>query len=684
MSFIVYPGVNVNYYLSKIIDAFNLNALALGAYGANPFLFWYYGLVYVFSLIPLIYSEEIMIFLLLSFGSMYVYRLVYEIVLDNLKSKTTINAIIAGLISATFFVSNWGLAEAYAYNIILTVAFIYPLFPIMTYYIRALFIKSPGILYIIRNLVIISILGTIIISTANIFYFLQTVGYIVFIFLFYSISRNLRKFIKNLFLSISSFILLALGNYYWISLSAKPAQTVVSDKGFISLSLYYFKTNSLYMPFWLVIRDLGFNGPFKFPEYSLILSFIIPILTFIPLLIIKNVKEVTIYIVMTFIAITFWAGITTPFSSLYLYLIGHLPYFIEFRTENVAFAWLASFLFSITVGLGYAALTSRFRLKRYIIVVGLVILIVLSVIVPYPVFNGSLSARISIPNYFIASVNFINSQNEYGEVLILPKSPNWFFSTWYVGTNIWQYFSNKPVIYGGVYSSSELSIRMLYDNITSLISLNNYTYINILELKNIFILLNIKYIVVENDSTTTPYTVVDKYVQNLFYLQKYGIVSFLHKFDKIYIFKTNVNSSYFYLFSPKYLNYISNITPKDIENIDYSKILVPINNYTLYHNGKFILNSYQKNGYLFVIFNYNPSWNINGIHPNESYIYNYEFGNIFPINLSSTIIILKNNLQDSTDVSLIEIFSYLIFMLLVFFLINIYIILRLKSNRVRK
>ncbi|WP_236752310.1 hypothetical protein [Acidianus sp. HS-5] len=671
MSFIIYPGVNSNYYLSMIINAFNLNAQALGSYGANPQLFWYYGLIYIFSLIHSIFSEEIMIFLLLSLGSIYVYRLVYEIVLDNLKIKK-INAITAGLISATFFVSNWGLVEAYAYNIILTIAFVYPLLPVLTYYVRALLVKSSG-MYIVKNLILISILGTIIISTVNIIYFLQIAGFMIFIFLFYSISRNLRKFIKNILLSVSSFILIILGNYYWIAPTTKAASIMVSNKGLDALSLYYFKSNSLCMPFSLVIRDLGFNGHFNYPEYSLILSFIIPILTFIPFLMFRNIrenKETIIYVIITFIAITFWAGITTPFSSIYLYLFEHFPYFIEFRTENVAFAWLASFLFSITVGLGYASIATR--LKKKSIVIGFVLLIILSVIIPYPVFSGDLNSRVNVPNYFIGSVNFINSLNNSGEVLILPKSPNWFFSTWYVGTNIWQYFSIKPVIYGGVYSSSELSIRQLYDNISNILTLNNYTSTNILELKNIFILLNIKYIVVENDSTTTPYTTVDKYVQNLFLLQKYDIVSFLHKFDKIYIFKTEVNSSYFYLFSSKYYRYIVNITLKNMENINYSRILLPINNYTVYHDGKFILNLNDNKGYLFVIFNYMNLWNINNTYPEESYIYNNTFGNIFPVNLSG-IITLKNELQASANVELMELMSYLISALVILFLIEIFI-----------
>ncbi len=686
MSFIVYPGVNSNYYLSMIVNAFDLNARALGSYAISsplsyygPQLFWYYGLVYIFSLLPFSFSEEIMIFFLLSLGSVYVYRLVYEIVIDNIKSKK-INAIIAGVISATFFVSNWGLAEAYVYNIILTTAFIYPLLPIWLYYVRKLYIKSSGI-YTVRNLLLTSILSTIMISTGNIFFFPQIVGFIFFISLLYSISKNFRKIIRNILLLLSSFILLIAGNYFWIADTAKVASATISDKDFFDLSLYYFKTNSYYMPFSLVIRDLGFNCPFNFPEYSLILSFVIPILTFTPILILKNIKEmkeIIIYIILTFIVITFWASITTPFSPIYLYLFKHFPFFIEFRTENVAFAWLASFLFSITIGLGYASITTRLGEKS--IILGFLLLLILSVIIPYPVFNGSLNSRISIPSYFIDSVSYINSLNDFGEVLILPKSPTWFFSTWYNGTNIWQYFSIKPTIYGGGYSSPEISIRQLYDNITNLLTLNNYTPTNILELRNIFILLNIKYIIVENDSTSVPYSTVDKYVQNLFLLQKYGLVTFLHKFGNIYIFKSNVNSSYFYVFSPEYYRYVMNISLYDIENINYSKILFPINNYTQYHNGKFILNLNKNKGYLFVIFNYMPQWIIYNTSPVKSYIYNNTFGNIFPINLTGTVI-LENKLQEYINMTLIEIISYLTSSFVVILAIDIYTVLKKQDIR---
>lgn len=662
MSFIIYPKVDSASYFSIIINAFNFHYNAIGSYGANPQLFWYYGLIYLFSLIPSVFSEEIMILLLLSLGAIYVYRLVYEISIKSDKISKN-NAIIAGIISASFYVSNWGLAEAYAYNIILLIAFIYPLLPLWTYYARALFVKSYGI-HIIKNLILVSILGTVILSTAEIIYFLQIVSFMFLIFLFYSISKDLKKFIKNISLLILSFFLLLIGNYYWIKPAIKGASVTVQN--LYNISLYYFELNSHYMPFTLVMRNLGFNGFFNFPEYTLILSFIIPILIIIPLLIGKKTKENIIYITITLIVITFWAGTNTPFGPIYLYLFEHFHYFIEFRTLNVAFAWLASFLFAITVGLGYASLSTKIKGKKRALVIGSILIIIISVIIPYPVFSGTLMERTNIPNYFINSVNYVNSLNNCGEVLILPTSPNWFFSTWYVGSNIWQFFSNKPVIYGGSYSSSELSVMEFYNNITNTLTLNNYTSVNLLELQNVFLLLNIKYIVVENDSTTTPSMVINKYVNNLFLLQKYNIVEFLHKFGNIYIFTTNVNSSYFYTFSPIYFKYVSNITVNDVMNINYTEILIPITNYSNYNNGIFILHANTNSGYLFNIFDYMPLWSVNNTLSVESYVYNSTFGNIFPLNISGTVY-LRNGLQQSANISLYELFAYIIstFMILV-------------------
>ena len=246
----------------------------------------------------------------------------------------------------------------------------------------------------------------------------------------------------------------------------------------------------------------------------LILTFLAPILAYSALLLKRKDKNVFFFAILSLIGIFLMKGAAAPLGNVNLWFFNNVPFSAAFRAQYEKFAILLvisyAFLIGVTLNELYARanltklannVTKRMKLvKRHSYFI-LLIFIMLSmfIISAFPFWNGDVikpqgtiipSFRIQVPAYYTDASSWINGQQDQFRILELPPNVdalNW--TNGYVGNNIGFYLFDKPVIYQQ--SDSNQIINYTYDN------LQQNTPQNV---GKMLTLLNIKYIIVQNDA----------------------------------------------------------------------------------------------------------------------------------------------------------------------------------------
>lgn len=622
-NFIIFPGSSDQEYINAIIFGISNYPFLTGPTIATSF-FWFWGIVSVFNKIPFIYSEYLFIILLFFIGSVYMYKLITEIILVNM---TKHERILISLVLSIMYMSNWGIyfADSQSSGItFLTTPFIYNLLSPSIYYIIKSFyeysyinkLKYYGIL-----IILFMILG----GTSNIYNFGEVAGIIVIISLGYLILYRRKSNILNLLSIISIFFI---SNLYWLFLVIPSVNTSLGSTEFLKISYQYFIGNA--RPFNYV-----FFGFYNYTESWLVNLMASLILISIPFLFIHKNKHLLFWDIIYFIITTLYAGIDSPFGSIYKYLFLHVSYFVEFRTLVIAFGWLQGFVLSIIVPIGifyiYRSFTSNRNIKTNKTIRNIMfslIFISITIISVFPVIIGENYDSIHVPQYFINTVNYINSQKGNFNVLALPETNLWMRTNWYYGNNLLIWFLNKPVFVGGSYDYSNQQLQNFY----GLLSLYLYKFnsSHILAVYNLLYLLNVKYIILQGDAQGYNIT---QYLISLNQYAEHDILSLVENYSSYYIYRVNINSS---IILASNSSIVTNLNTSILCRYNLSAILRPVS-FDEINPSIYIVNNKDQYRYIVFLYSYNGLWKTNPSTTHEKFY----FANLFTTNGNSNIKIIN-------------------------------------------
>jgi hypothetical protein len=571
--FIIYPHITFNYLeWGDVVPYTNY------PYGFVPIVApnsWVYWLTVPFEVFGS-YGEEIFTLVLMYIGTVFTFKLA-----QIYFSKR------ASLLGSMIFPSSWYLfsSGSISSSIFFNDLFTYFSLPVLTYFVVAF---SKGKIPFYKYFFVFSLIAFIsLTASADVIPF--EFVYLVIILVYF-----IRKF-NAITASILSMIL---GQLYWLHLAVAPTVSYFSGIANTSLSIY--TGLQTYTPLSLTIRSLGAVSITYIPSYVLLLSLIIPPVLTLPLL--KKRRDLAFFYFIWILGVGLLSSYTTPFRPLIEYGILHSGLFAPFRD--------APLFLSPVISLPYALLFSAFleELLKFKagLIASLMLFLVLSVVIPYPVMISYNSGRISIPQQFIKTITYLNEQDGDFTVLLLPFPVcGWYGTSWYYGNNIFLYFLKNPLLAGGTYSGGEfreLSTKLNY--LIYIIQEENNVSPSLQSIKNLLLLFNVKYIVVEEDAQNVGivnlvYLPPQNYTVSLGILQKFGIVNLVENYSPFLIYKVNLNTSYVYETNS------SNITL----NENLSSVLKPVE-FTF--NGYQITFNVSNYRHILLTFAYSPDWKIQG------------------------------------------------------------------------
>lgn len=299
-----------------------------------------------------------------------------------------------------------------------------------------------------------------------------TLGFLFFGFI--QLRESGRGELKRLFLVaigiLASFIL---ANFYWIlptfiksfSSYAQSLSTIGGISGVIAWSFEISKFASILnvmrlqgIPDWYDNPQHPFSGLFLNNPFLILISFLIPVVVFSSLFLIKKTPQYRRYIVffniLAVLGIIFTAGSHPPFGVIYNLFLTFIPGFAIFRTPFYKFApalWFAySFLFSFSAYFLIKGLTKpKFLANAYIKNISFILIIVGILFYNFPFFTGSffewqkpLSTMTKLPSYILDFDKWVNSNISYDDRIITFPLLN---TDWHVSTYKWGYWSTAPL-----------------------------------------------------------------------------------------------------------------------------------------------------------------------------------------------------------------------------------------------
>jgi len=204
---------------------------------------------------------------------------------------------------------------------------------------------------------------------------------------------------------------------------------VSQDSSFINL----FRLQGI--PEWYLNPSHPYANVFLNNPILIAVSFLIPILAFLPLYLIKNGelrKKVIFFSFLALFAIVFMAGTHPPFGAIYVFLISFVPGFVAFRNPIYKFAPALWFSYAILLGFTVNFFLQKLEFKKKILSNFLYILICAAIILySFPFLNGVFldyivgerSTRINVPEYVLDFGKWSESSERLNtKVLALPAT----------------------------------------------------------------------------------------------------------------------------------------------------------------------------------------------------------------------------------------------------------------------
>lgn len=445
----------------------------------------------------LITNEKILFYLLFTLSGVFAYCL--GSILLNKKR-------VACLIFALFYMMNpFSLSTVWT-NRYTSLMFSYALLPVvLALYIRG--INSGKIRYAI----LISILQGIFAAALPSPPAMIVIGIIAFSYLlffaaqYYKEKRRIIVAIKfNLILVILLFIINAwwvLPNVYFLRESYNVATKAYSSlEQFSGASSYSAVLNTFRLLGWYFVYQRFYGDSLyawsKVYLYPLFvpLTFLIPVVAYLSLLIFRKNKYVIYFIFLSLLATFLMKGPSSPFNQINFWIIKNVPFGYVFRGAYEKFApvLILSYSFLIATTVNWLYENGRKR-SKYWYIPFFTIFILLFGVVNFPFWTGDIiypggrvlpSARVNIPKYYYDAGQYVNKQiKDFRIVSIPPRLGGITAYSWrhgYLGSDpIDQHFFYKPIIGIGPISTME---KMLFfnfgqTNVDKLLGMMNVKYV---------------------------------------------------------------------------------------------------------------------------------------------------------------------------------------------------------------
>ncbi len=208
----------------------------------------------------------------------------------------------------------------------------------------------------------------------------------------------------------------------------------------------------------------------------------------------------------------FFLGLSTtiykPFGMLFNYMLSKIPYLLTLRYPYFALHYIFLFLIASFAGISfislmdYAALHKN-PLKRRLYTITIIVLfaaVLFAYVYMFDIIPISTNVYQGIPSHVFEISNYINSQNGYFSVGVLPPSIAWQLDNWYFGTNIYSTLIKYPIYTGGYTNHNEIFFpvtKQQYFNATQVVGSGNLSKIDFSNELGIF---GIHYLIVQGDT----------------------------------------------------------------------------------------------------------------------------------------------------------------------------------------
>ena len=345
-------------------------------------------------------------------------------------------------------------------------------------------------------------------------------SYLVFFFF-----NNKSKIIQGLKFTFVTLIIVIFINSWWMIVyfpnAIQISKVMHKVKGFSALDTGALLEFFRFLGNW-GWRMKGYKLPyFPYANYYdrfplLFLTFFLGVIVFSSTLFLKKYKNISFFIFLALFGLFLVKGTHSPFGEIYNYLYHNVPGFWIFREPYTKFTLLNIFSFSILLGYSVDGIfnfikSSNFIKKKkyfYFIPNIFVILMILTIlIISFPMFTGETiwnekdgnrrSWHVEIPDYWINIQNWFDKNDSKNKIFMTPKgglynSPfdweNGFSATYTPAKVLFKnpilFFDSEPLTY------ANKLINSIFKNLNPE---------NILDFSKIVSLLNVKYIIQQND-----------------------------------------------------------------------------------------------------------------------------------------------------------------------------------------
>jgi len=297
------------------------------------------------------------------------------------------------------------------------------------------------------------------------------------------------------------------GGYSAIFLGTSATTNVLNSLRLVGYWTFY--SSFLTAPYYL------FASAYLTNPFFIAVSFVIPILAFLPLLLKVKNKFVIYLTVVAVCGVFAIKQFNPPFGGLNLWMIEHVPYAGMFRDSYEKLGMIVSMSFAFLIGVSVYAIYSRLKnfrvfsshilIKKFVPVVFVVVFLLVMQLFMFPFWTGDVvyaggnvqaSGRIQVPAYYSAAGDWVNSQSGQFSLLYLPIYAGTFRYMWngtsYGGSDaLDEYFFHENLIlamWNDPSSSGMLAVE-------SLLSTNGSSD----SFGNVLAFMNVRYIVVHDD-----------------------------------------------------------------------------------------------------------------------------------------------------------------------------------------
>ena len=428
---LINPSADFGNLFYSWLDKVDAGMPNLGKPKIFPFaIFWFVGKKIGLSLPGL---QVLWTTLLFTLPGVFIFFLIKKIYRSSERTGD-----LAGLVGAIFYMFNYlVIVDAFGSVLRLVLTFL----PVMFYFwIKGLEEKGGLIKYSI-----FFALTSLFYASSNVnFPAVSPIYLILLVYFFYYVFVG-KKVKQSLLFAVISFILLFLVNLWWetdfyfsLIRASKGIIAGVREYEFLASTPMFesFRT----MGFWAFLQQ--FNGktllPFALSYYRfplLLLTFLIPILSFSSLLFKTKNNYKYFFAVLALLGVFLAKGSNPPFGLFYKFLYDNFPPFSSFREPFAKFTLVSVFAFSVLLGFFTEDFYTFLKKRKKIIASWLPIITVLVILVnSYPLLSrrhiqdeswyqdSRYSLYVKIPDYWLRLGKWFESRDPVSRIMVFPKN----------------------------------------------------------------------------------------------------------------------------------------------------------------------------------------------------------------------------------------------------------------------